>query len=120
MIRVVLDTNIIVSAYLNEDGLPFRILKLALAGAIDLYASESIVEEYKELEIHSDCPAAAVYRALGRVAPAIQEARWFMNAAPAADTINHFQAPLANVFRCTSQRCCVAISSVMPNKNTGP
>jgi hypothetical protein len=33
MIRVVLDTNIIVSAYLNEDGQPFRILKLALAGA---------------------------------------------------------------------------------------
>jgi putative PIN family toxin of toxin-antitoxin system len=49
MIRVVLDTNIIVSAYLNEDGLPFRILKLALAGAIDLYASEQILEEYKEL-----------------------------------------------------------------------
>jgi uncharacterized protein len=49
MIRVVLDTNIIVSAYLNEDGQPFRILKLALAGAIDLYASELILEEYKEL-----------------------------------------------------------------------
>jgi putative PIN family toxin of toxin-antitoxin system len=49
MIRVVLDTNIIVSAYLNEDGQPFRILKLALAGAIDLYASEPILEEYKEL-----------------------------------------------------------------------
>jgi uncharacterized protein len=47
--RVVLDTNIIVSAYLNEDGQPFRILKLALAGAIDLYASEPILDEYKEL-----------------------------------------------------------------------
>ena len=32
MIRVVLDTNIIVSAYLNQEGLPFSILKLALAG----------------------------------------------------------------------------------------
>jgi len=40
MIRVVLDTNIIVSAYLNQDGLPFFILKLALAGAIQLCASE--------------------------------------------------------------------------------
>jgi putative PIN family toxin of toxin-antitoxin system len=49
MIRVVLDTNIIVSAYLDEDGQPFRILKLTLAGAIDLYASEPILEEYKEL-----------------------------------------------------------------------
>ena len=45
MIRVVLDTNIIVSACLNENGLPFRILKLALAGSIDLYASEPILEE---------------------------------------------------------------------------
>ena len=30
-------------------GQPFRILKLALAGAIDLYASELILDEYKEL-----------------------------------------------------------------------
>ena len=49
MIRVVLDTNIIVSAYLNEAGHPFRVLKLALARAIDLYASERIFDEYKEL-----------------------------------------------------------------------
>ena len=38
MIGVVLDTNIIVSAYLNENGHPFRVLKLALAGAINLCA----------------------------------------------------------------------------------
>src|SRR5262249_7421499 len=49
MIRVVLDTNIIVSAYLNEHGHSFRVLKLALAGAINLCASEPIFEEYKEL-----------------------------------------------------------------------
>jgi len=49
MIRVVLDTNIIVSAYLNEDGHPYRVLKLALAGAVSLYASEEILDEYKEL-----------------------------------------------------------------------
>ena len=36
MIRVVLDTNIIVSAYLNQEGLPFSILELALAGALRL------------------------------------------------------------------------------------
>jgi hypothetical protein len=29
---------------LNEDGQPFPILKLVLAGAIDLYASEPILE----------------------------------------------------------------------------
>ena len=49
MIRVVLDTNIIVSAYLNEDGLPFSILKLALAGIVRLYVSHPILTEYEEL-----------------------------------------------------------------------
>jgi putative PIN family toxin of toxin-antitoxin system len=49
MIRVVLDTNIIVSAYLNEHGHPFRVLRLALAGSINLCASEPIFDEYKEL-----------------------------------------------------------------------
>jgi len=33
MIRLVLDTNVIVSAYLNADGLPRYILRLASAGA---------------------------------------------------------------------------------------
>lgn len=49
MIRIVLDTNIIVSAYLNQDGLPFLILKLVLSGQVRLYASESILAEYKEV-----------------------------------------------------------------------
>ena len=49
MIRVVLDTNVIVSAYLNEDGLPFFILKLALAGLIRLRVSEPVLAEYEEL-----------------------------------------------------------------------
>ena len=49
MIRVVLDTNIIVSAYLNQDGLPFFIMKLALAGAVQMCASEPVLTEYEEL-----------------------------------------------------------------------
>jgi len=49
MIRAVLDTNIIVSAYLNQGGPPFLVLKLALDGLFKLYASESILAEYKEL-----------------------------------------------------------------------
>ena len=49
MIRVVLDTNIIVSAYLNQEGLPFFILKLALAGNFQLCASEDVLAEYAEL-----------------------------------------------------------------------
>ena len=49
MIRVVLDTNVIVSAYLNEEGLPFFIMKLALAGVIQLCSSVPILNEYEEL-----------------------------------------------------------------------
>src|SRR5260370_4617266 len=49
MIRVVLDTNIIVSAYLNQNGPPFRVLKLALAGLVRLCASGPILAEYQEL-----------------------------------------------------------------------
>jgi len=49
MIRVVLDTNIIISAYLNQDGLPFFILKMALARKIQMCVSEPILTEYREL-----------------------------------------------------------------------
>jgi uncharacterized protein len=56
MIRVVLDTNIIVSAYLNQDGLPFLILKLALANVVRPYASEAILAEYKELLFRKSYP----------------------------------------------------------------
>jgi uncharacterized protein len=56
MIRVVLDTNVIVSAYLNQDGLPFFILKLALAGVVRLCASETVLAEYQELLHRKSCP----------------------------------------------------------------
>ena len=49
MIRVVLDTNVVVSAYLNPDGLPFFITKLALSRIIQLCSSEPILAEYEEL-----------------------------------------------------------------------
>jgi putative PIN family toxin of toxin-antitoxin system len=49
VIRVVLDTNVVVSAYLNSEGPPFRVLKLALAGLVRLCASEPILGEYREL-----------------------------------------------------------------------
>ena len=49
MIRVVLDTNIIVSAYVSELGLPAWVLRLALAGRLSLYVSEAILLEYQEV-----------------------------------------------------------------------
>lgn len=48
MIRVVLDTNVVVSAYLSE-GPPSRIVKLALHGLVKLCVSHAILEEYEEL-----------------------------------------------------------------------
>lgn len=49
MIRVVLDTNIVVSAYLNQDGFPFFILKLALAKRLQMWVSAPILAEYGEI-----------------------------------------------------------------------
>lgn len=62
--RVVLDTNVIVSAYLNEDGQPFRILKLALAGLVRLCASEPILAEYQKLLERKSFPLDARRRTL--------------------------------------------------------
>lgn len=46
---VVLDTNVVVSAHLKQDGLERFVLDLALSGAIAVYLSEEIVEEYVEV-----------------------------------------------------------------------
>jgi len=45
MIRAVLDTNVVVSAYLNSNGLPFSILKLALQRTVKLCVSQPILDE---------------------------------------------------------------------------
>jgi putative PIN family toxin of toxin-antitoxin system len=49
MIRVVLDTNIIVSALLQPLGPPAQLLVLALAGSIQLCVSGSVYAEYEEV-----------------------------------------------------------------------
>jgi uncharacterized protein len=45
-IRVVLDTNVVVSAHLNDRGYERHVLDLALAGKIRLAVSETILAEY--------------------------------------------------------------------------
>jgi putative PIN family toxin of toxin-antitoxin system len=45
-IRVVLDTNVVVSAHLNSDGYERHVLDLALAGKLQLAVSEIILAEY--------------------------------------------------------------------------
>jgi putative PIN family toxin of toxin-antitoxin system len=47
--KVVLDTNVIVSALLNPNGLPAGILSLVLTGTIELSYDNRIFSEYKEV-----------------------------------------------------------------------
>ena len=47
MIRVVLDTNVIVSAHLQEEGLEATVFLLALSGTITLCISEPTLAEYE-------------------------------------------------------------------------
>jgi len=47
MTRVVLDTNVIVSAFLMERGLEARVLRMVLTGRLVPYASEAILTEYE-------------------------------------------------------------------------
>ena len=49
MIRVVVDTNILVSALLQPKGLPAAVLILALSGQVELCISEAVLDEYEEV-----------------------------------------------------------------------
>ena len=47
--KLVLDTNIIVSGLLRSQGNPAQVLALALAGAVQVCHSESILAEYADV-----------------------------------------------------------------------
>jgi uncharacterized protein len=49
MIRVIIDTNILVSALLNPSGLPAQILLLALNGTIEMCVTGPIYAEYEDV-----------------------------------------------------------------------
>jgi uncharacterized protein len=49
MIRVVIDTNILVSALLQPESLPAAVLMLALSGEVQLCVSDTVFAEYYEL-----------------------------------------------------------------------
>jgi len=49
MIRVVLDTNIVISATLRAGGLPEAVFNLAIDGVIRLCLSEPVLAEYEEV-----------------------------------------------------------------------
>jgi predicted nucleic acid-binding protein len=48
-LRLVLDTNIVVSAALKPDGLQRTVLLLATSRPAALYVSEAILAEYREV-----------------------------------------------------------------------
>jgi putative PIN family toxin of toxin-antitoxin system len=49
MIRVVIDTNVLVSALLTSGGLPEAVIDLAISGDLLSFASESVLAEYEEV-----------------------------------------------------------------------
>jgi putative PIN family toxin of toxin-antitoxin system len=48
-LRLVIDTNIVVSAALKPDGLQRTVLLLAITKPARLYVSEAIMDEYREV-----------------------------------------------------------------------
>ncbi len=58
--KIVLDTNIVVSGLLHSQGNPAQVLMLALAGAVQVCHDERILAEYAEVLAHGDhSPARA-------------------------------------------------------------
>jgi len=47
MIRVVIDTNVLVSALLTSGGLPEAVINLAISGEVRWFASEPVLTEYE-------------------------------------------------------------------------
>ncbi|HDZ87109.1 MAG TPA: putative toxin-antitoxin system toxin component, PIN family, partial [Nitrospirae bacterium] len=45
--KIALDTNVLVSAFLNPHGKPARILRLVLQEEIDLLVDERLFDEYE-------------------------------------------------------------------------
>ena len=69
MNRVVLDTNIVVSATLRAGGLPEAVFNLAIDGVILLCVSEPVLAEYEEVlgRARLAIPPAKVSNALARI-----------------------------------------------------
>ena len=49
MIRIVIDTNVVVSAMLRAGGLPESVFRLALGREVQVFVSEPVVAEYEEV-----------------------------------------------------------------------
>src|SRR6516162_3850118 len=57
MIRVVIDTNVLVSALLTSGGWPEAVINLAISGVVQWVTSESVLAEYEDVV---KCPRLAI------------------------------------------------------------
>jgi putative PIN family toxin of toxin-antitoxin system len=48
-LRIVLDTNVLISAAIKPDGQQALVLNLVAFGAVELYISEAVLAEYREV-----------------------------------------------------------------------
>lgn len=56
--KVVLDTNVLVSSTLIERGKPFKILKKVETGEIELFLSPEIIQEFEDVLLRDKIPFA--------------------------------------------------------------
>lgn len=68
-VRAVLDTNVVVSAHLNERGQEALILELALSGRFELVVSPALLQEYEEVlrRPRFNLDPAAITRSIGAI-----------------------------------------------------
>ena len=71
MHKVVLDTNVLVSALWSKQGNPYRILELFFEGEIELYYNTEIIEEYNEV-LHRDKLGFSEEKVLGLLSEIIE------------------------------------------------
>jgi putative PIN family toxin of toxin-antitoxin system len=80
-LKVVVDTNVLVSAFLKPDSKPAKILQLVLQGDLEIVVNEQILHEYEDVLSRPkfDLPASKVstivglIRSRGMRAPALAE-----------------------------------------------
>ena len=93
MIKVVYDTNVIVSGLLRQEGIPAFLLDLATQGYIGLFLSEDILKEYEEVLVR---PKFGFSQRL--VKGFLQKLRTKGNVIKSKTTVNIIEDPADNKF----------------------
>ena len=75
MYKVVLDTNVLVSALWSEHGNPYRILEMFFNGEIALHYNDEILEEYNEV-LYRDRLGFSEEKVFGLLSEIIENGRY--------------------------------------------